>query len=56
MRTIDLSPMYRSVVGFDRLAQMLEAAAKAVAGGGYPPYNIENTGENAFRVEIAVAG
>jgi len=56
MRTIDLTPMYRSVVGFDRLAQMLEAAAKADAGGGYPPYNIETTGENAFRVEIAVAG
>lgn len=56
MRTIDLTPMYRSVVGFDRLAQLLETAAKADAGAGYPPYNIENTGENAFRVEIAVAG
>ncbi len=56
MRTIDLTPLYRSAVGFDRLAHTLEQAAKADAGGGYPPYNIETTGENAFRVEIAVAG
>jgi molecular chaperone IbpA len=55
MRTIDLTPLYRSVVGFDRLADLLDAAS-AEAASGYPPYNIERTGENAYRVEIAVAG
>ena len=55
MPTIDLSPLYRSVVGFDRLADLLDAAG-AEAATGYPPYNIERTGENAYRVEIAVAG
>ncbi len=55
MRTIDLSPLYRSVVGFDRLADLLDAAG-AEAATGYPPYNIERTGENAYRIEIAVAG
>ena len=56
MRTIDLSPLYRSVVGFDRLAAMLDAAATNEAASGYPPYNIERTAENAYRIEIAVAG
>lgn len=55
MRTIDFSPLYRSVVGFDRLAQLLETAASD-GSSGYPPYNIERTDENAYRVEIAVAG
>jgi molecular chaperone IbpA len=55
MRTIDFSPLYRSVVGFDRLAQLLETASVDQASG-YPPYNIERTDENAYRVEIAVAG
>jgi molecular chaperone IbpA len=56
MRTIDLSPLYRSVVGFDRLAALLDAAASNEAASGYPPYNIERTAENAYRIEIAVAG
>ena len=55
MRTIDFSPLYRSVVGFDRLAQLLETASVDQASG-YPPYNIERTDENAYRIEIAVAG
>ncbi len=55
MRTIDFSPLYRSVVGFDRLASLLETAA-ADSAAGYPPYNIERTDENAYRIEIAVAG
>ena len=46
MRTIDFSPLYRSVVGFDRLAQILETATVDQASG-YPPYNIERTDENA---------
>src|SRR6201992_2511150 len=56
MRTIDFSPLYRSVVGFDRLADLLDSATADNAGNGYPPYNIERTDENAYRVEIAVAG
>jgi molecular chaperone IbpA len=56
MRTIDFSPLYRSVVGFDRLAALLDAAAAQDGASGYPPYNIERTDENAYRVEIAVAG
>lgn len=56
MRTYDFSPLYRSAVGFDRLASLLEAAAGAEAASGYPPYNIETTGENSYRIEIAVAG
>ena len=56
MRTIDFSPLYRSAVGFDRLAALLESASRSEAPTGYPPYNIETVGENAYRIEIAVAG
>ena len=55
MRTLDFSPLYRSVVGFDRLADLLDAAAHETATG-YPPYNIERTGDHEYRIEIAVAG
>src|SRR3984957_1334783 len=55
MRTIDFSPLYRSVVGFDRLADLLDAANSETANG-YPPYNIERTDDNAYRIDIAVAG
>jgi molecular chaperone IbpA len=55
MRTIDFSPLYRSVVGFERLASLLETA-QADSATGYPPYNIERTGETDYRIEIAVAG
>jgi molecular chaperone IbpA len=55
MRTLDLTPLYRSVVGFDRLAALLDAAS-ADSATGYPPYNIERTDENTYRIEIAVAG
>jgi molecular chaperone IbpA len=55
MRTLDFSPLYRSVVGFDRLADLLDAATTETSNG-YPPYNIERTDENAYRIEIAVAG
>jgi len=55
MRTVDFSPLYRSVVGFDRLADLLDSAS-ADAANGYPPYNIERTDQNAYRIEIAVAG
>ena len=56
MRTTDFSPLYRSVVGFDRLAALLDSAAAQDSAAGYPPYNIERTAENAYRIEIAVAG
>ena len=55
MRTLDFSPLYRSVVGFDRLADLLDSAASEAATG-YPPYNIERTGDHEYRIEIAVAG
>ena len=53
--TLDFSPLYRSVVGFDRLADLLESAT-AESATGYPPYNIERTAENEYRIEVAVAG
>ncbi len=53
MRTFDLSPLYRSTVGFDRLFSMLDGFD---AAPGYPPYNIERTGETEYRVTVAVAG
>ena len=53
MRTFDLAPLYRSTVGFDRLFSMLDGFESAP---GYPPYNIERTGENDYRITIAVAG
>ena len=56
MRTYDFSPLYRSAVGFDRLARQLESAARSSQENGWPPYNIETTGENAYRIEVAVAG
>lgn len=57
MRTYDFTPLYRSAVGFDRLANLLESASRTTSQDtGYPPYNIETTGENAYRIEIAVAG
>src|SRR6476620_10433680 len=53
MRTFDLAPLSRSTVGFDRLFSMLDGFE---AAPGYPPYNIERTGENDYRVTVAVAG
>ena len=56
MRTFDFSPLYRSAVGFDRLMSVLDAAQKTSGDDGYPPYNIEKTGEDAYQVTVAVAG
>lgn len=56
MRHYDLSPLYRSTVGFDRLFNMLDQVSGADASGGYPPYNIERTGEHDYRISVAVAG
>ena len=57
MRTFDLAPLYRSTVGFDRLFSLLDQVGGFDGGSpGYPPYNIERTGENDYRVTVAVAG
>ncbi|HQF29883.1 MAG TPA: Hsp20 family protein [Hyphomicrobiales bacterium] len=56
MRQFDFSPLYRSTVGFDRLFNMLDSMGAPDAGQSYPPYNIERTGENAYRITMAVAG
>lgn len=57
MRQFDLSPLYRNTVGFDRLFSMIDQLGGVEAAAPtYPPYNIERTGENAYRITIAVAG
>jgi molecular chaperone IbpA len=56
MRTFDLTPFYRSTVGFDRLFSLLDQVSGVDTAPGYPPYNIERTGENAYRISVAVAG
>ena len=56
MRHFDLSPLYRSTVGFDRLFNLLDQASNSESAPSYPPYNIERTAENAYRITIAVAG
>jgi molecular chaperone IbpA len=55
MRTYDLTPFYRSTVGFDRLFSLLDQATSD-GSPGYPPYNIERTGDNAYRITVAVSG
>ena len=56
MRAFDPTLLYRSTVGFDRLFSLLDEFAEAAPSNGYPPYNIERTGENDYRISIAVAG
>ena len=56
MRSFDLSPLFRSTIGFDRLADMLDSASQVDAGQGYPPYNIERTDEHHYQISLAVAG
>ena len=57
MRNFDLSPLYRSTVGFDRLFGMLDSLGNFEgAAPTYPPYNIERTGDDAYRISMAVAG
>jgi len=55
MTTFDLSPLYRTAIGFDRMADMLSNAQR-VDSNGYPPYNIESLGEDRYRITMAVAG
>ena len=57
MDGFDFAPLFRSTIGFDRLTQLLDAATHVDSGAlSYPPYNIEATGENAYRLTMAVAG
>jgi molecular chaperone IbpA len=57
MRNVDLTPLYRSTIGFDRLASMLDQVmSHDVSAPTYPPYNIEKTGDDAYRITLAVAG
>lgn len=56
MNTIDLTPLYRSTVGFDRLGALLDSALRTDQTPSFPPYNIEVTGENRYAITLAVAG
>jgi len=56
MRTFDFAPLYRSAIGFDRLAQVVDAALRSDAQPSYPPYNIELVAEDKYRISMAVAG
>jgi len=56
MRTYDLSPFYRTAIGFDRLAKMLNENQRSENEISYPPYNIELVDENAYKIVMAVAG
>jgi molecular chaperone IbpA len=55
MRTLDFAPLYRGAVGFDRIVNMFENMERP-EDGGYPPYNIEKAGDDAYRITLAVAG
>ena len=54
--TYDFTPMFRTAIGFDRLARLMDTATEAAAVPAYPPYNIEKTGEDSYRLTMAVAG
>lgn len=56
MRQFDFAPLYRSTIGFDRFAQLLDTVSGLDVDAGYPPYNIERLGENEYRITMAVAG
>jgi molecular chaperone IbpA len=56
MNSFDFSPLFRSTIGFDRLARMVDSATRFDAAPTYPPYNIESTGEDSYRLTMAVAG
>ena len=56
MRNVDLSPLYRSFIGFDHLASLLDSANRTDKSGGYPPYNIESVADDKYRITMAIAG
>ena len=56
MTTFDFSPLFRTSVGYDRLASLLNSASRLEQGAGFPPYNIQRAGEDHYRITMAVAG
>ena len=56
MTTLDFAPLFRTAIGFDRLARLVDAASASADASGYPPYNIEKTGDDTYRLTMAVAG
>ena len=56
MNAIDFSPLFRTAIGFDRLARLMDTARTGADAGGYPPYNIEQSSTNTYRITLAVAG
>lgn len=56
MRTLDLAPLWRSTVGFDRLLDLIDDSPRWTGEDNYPPYNIERTGENRYQIALALAG
>ncbi|HEX5326797.1 MAG TPA: Hsp20 family protein [Acetobacteraceae bacterium] len=56
MTALDFAPLFRTAIGFDRLARLMDTAASAADAPSYPPYNIEKTGDDTYRLTMAVAG
>ena len=56
MTTFDFSPLFRTAIGFDRLARVMDSIQSSTEASSYPPYNIEKTGEDSYRLTMAVAG
>jgi molecular chaperone IbpA len=56
MTTFDFAPLFRTAIGFDRLARLMDTATAAAEAPTYPPYNIEKTGDDSYRLTMAVAG
>jgi molecular chaperone IbpA len=56
MTTVDFAPLFRTAIGFDRLARLVDTAASGQEAQNYPPYNIEKTGDDSYRLTMAVAG
>ena len=56
MRNLDLAPLWRSTVGFDRLFNLIDDSLRLTGEDNYPPYNIERTGEDEYRISLALAG
>jgi len=56
MTTFDFAPLFRTAIGFDRLARLMDTAASSAEASGYPPYNIEKLGDESYRLTMAVAG
>ena len=54
--TYDFAPLFRTAIGFDRLARLMDTAQESAAAPAYPPYNIERTGDDSYRLTMAVAG